>query len=217
MSLSLLALSVPAHRWPRRARTWNYSNNLCVVAMDDYCMFWGHARCDLASLLERTSCHPFSVRKCTTGIVYCFVLASMCVTIETLMLRCFMIGLVGPTRRRWEALKSVCGDVLSRRQRTIGSPSVCVPLVQTKLGDDASCRGCRGSTVPDWDPRLAELLDKDLIKTTNSLSCSTETWSTLPPRWVVDKDLVRTFALLSCSTGTWSSAPPRRVAGIWST
>jgi hypothetical protein len=145
-------------------------------------MFRGHPRRGLASLSEITSCNPFSVYKCTPVIVYCFVLASMCVTIETLMLRCSMIGLVGPTRRRWEALKSVCGDVLSRRQRTLGTPSVCVPLVRTKLGDDASCRGCRGSTVPDWDPRLAELLGRDLIETTDSLSCSTKTWSTLPPR-----------------------------------
>jgi hypothetical protein len=66
-------------------------------------------------LCQKTMHHPFSVRKYTPRMVYFSVLAGMCVTIDTLVLRSSMTGLVGPTRLRQVAPKSVCGDVLSHR------------------------------------------------------------------------------------------------------
>jgi hypothetical protein len=75
-------------------------------------------------LCQKTPHHPFSVRKCTPGMVYCSVLAGMCVTIDTLMLRSTMTRLVDPTRLRQVVPKSVCGDVLSHRQRPLGTPSL---------------------------------------------------------------------------------------------
>lgn len=45
--------------------------------------------CDLASLSENLR-HPSSVRKHTSGMVYCFVPPNMWVTVETPMLRFYM-------------------------------------------------------------------------------------------------------------------------------
>jgi hypothetical protein len=77
------------------------------------------------------------------------------------------------------------------RWRTPIAPWVCCTYAWTWVGDDASCRNCRGSTTSGQVLSLIGLADLELVSRSVSQGYSMGSWSVAPPRrvawWGVDR------------------------------